>query len=63
MPKSSDVLTKKLTKYDCSIARVSVAKLIEEIERAEELERKRIEEENERELRDMYDRTGNSFKL
>ena len=61
--KNSDVLTKKLTKYDCSIARVSVAKLIEEIERAEELERKRIEEENERELRDMYDRTGNSFKL
>ena len=57
------MLTKKLTKYDCSIARVSVPKLIEEIERAEELERKRIEEENERELRDMYDRTGNSFKL
>ena len=61
--RSSDVLTKKLNKFDCTIARVSVAKLIEEIERAEEIERKRVEEENERELRDMYNRTGNSFKL
>ena len=39
------------------------AKLIEEIEHAEEIERKRVEEENERELRDIYNRTGNSFKL
>lgn len=61
--RNSDVLTKKLNKFDCTIARVSVPKLIEEIERAEEYERKRKEEENERELRDIYNRTGNSFKL
>ncbi len=61
--KGNDALTKKLNKFDCSIARVSIPKLVEEIERAEEYERKRKEEENERELRDMYNRTGNSFKL
>ena len=72
--KGSEALTKKLKEYDVTIERVSVDRLVKEIENLEELERKRewqaYEEEQKRkaeeanaELTDMYNRAGNSFKL
>ena len=72
--RGNEALTKKLNEYDVTIARVSVEKLLDEIERFEELERKREweeyeaerkrqAEETEKELSDMYNRAGNSFKL
>ena len=67
-------LTEKLNEHNVTISRISVEKLIKEIERAEELELKRREkereeaykkqaEETEQELTDMYNMSGSGFKL
>ena len=65
--RGNEALTKKLKENDVTISRVSVPKLVEEVERFEEEvyeEERRLEaEETEEELRDMYNRAGNSFKL
>ena len=72
--KGNDALTKKLNDYDVTIARISVDKLVKEVERAEELAYKREmkareeaykkqAEETEQELTDMYNMSGSGFKL
>ena len=56
-------LTKKLSAFETTVTRLSAEEVEAEIEHAKEVARELEAEEVNQDLTDMYNRTGNSFKL